>query len=85
MAIKDSRRQAAEEAAFDPSNLAFIKYEDVDYKYFCDALPGTNKDDPEWRISRMEISTSNITWCDGNTNFDNIASTAVSVANLAYA
>jgi len=85
MARKDKNRQAAEDAAFDPSNLAFIKYEDASYKYFCDALPGTSKDDPEWRISRMEISTSNITWCDGNTNFDNIASTAVSVANLAYA
>ena len=85
MARKDKNRQAAEDAAFDPSNLAFIKYEDVNYKYFCDALPGTSSTEPEWRISRMEISTSNITWANGNTAFDNLASTGIIVAGLTYA
>jgi len=73
MAKKDSRRLHAEAEAASAENLAFVLYEDTDYKYFCEALPGTTKTESEWRISRMTVATSQIEWCGGNTSFDNPA------------
>ena len=73
MAKKDSRRLQAEAAAGSADNLAFILYEDGNYKYFCEALAGTDVTESEWRISRMDVATSQIEWCGGNTSFDNPA------------
>ena len=84
MARKDSVRLHKEAEASSSENLAFIQYEDVDYKYFCEALPGTPLTDAEWRISRMHKVDMHITWCEGNTGFDKLATDVDVVAGLAF-
>jgi len=85
MARKDNTRIAAEKAAEDPSNLSLMIYDDGTYQYFCEAIPGTLLTDSDWRIMRMKKdATSQITWCNGNTNFDNVATDGATVFALNY-
>jgi hypothetical protein len=46
-------------------------YNDGTYKYYGEALPGTLVGASSWRISRMNITTKQVDWADGNADFDN--------------
>ena len=50
------------------------------YIYFCDAAPGTATSAASWRISRMNTTTGQTMWADGNANFDNIADNRASLS-----
>lgn len=59
-------------------------YDNGTYKYFGDAKAGTSLSTAAWRISRMTIATSQIQWCDGDNNFDNVFTDLATVAALSY-
>lgn len=50
--------------------------------YVCEAAPGSRTQDAVWRISRLNTTTGQLTYADGNANFDNIADNR---AGLTYA
>jgi len=85
MARRDSGRDTAEAAAGSTENLAMIIYDNGTHKFICEALPGTALTDAEWRIMRMaNDSTKQIAWCNGTTNFSNLATNDIIVFALAY-
>ena len=58
---------------FDNVPLAFGPiYEDATYRYFGEAAPGTALTEPKWRVSRINKTTGQEEWADGNANFDNV-------------
>jgi len=59
-------------------------YEDAAYKYFGEAEPGTALTSGTWRVSRMNKTTLQIEWVDGNGEFDNVFTSLVVVAALTY-
>jgi len=43
--------------------------------YVAIAAPGTSQSDNKWQCKKIDETTGTvITWCDGNSNFDNVAS-----------
>jgi len=60
-------------------------YQDATYKYFGEAAPGSALTDPVWRVSRMNLTTSQLQWADGNVNFDNVYTDLATVAAMAFA
>ena len=56
-----------------------IKYavkitESGDITYIAQAQPGADQSEAVWRVQKVDTTTGVvITWADGNTNFDNIA------------
>jgi hypothetical protein len=58
----------------DTINYDIKLVEDGSYTYVAYANPGTAEDEAKWKVMRLdETSGIKITWCDGDTNFDNIA------------
>ena len=60
-------------------------YQDATYKYFGEAAPGSALTNPEWRVSRMNLTTSQLQWADGNANFDNVYTDLATVAAMTFA
>ena len=60
-------------------------YQDATYKYFGEAVPGSALTNPEWRVSRMNLTTSQLQWADGNANFDNVYTDLATVAAMTFA
>ncbi len=57
-------------------NLATKIVESGDYTYVCIAAPGTTESTAKWQCKRIDESVSGttvITWADGNSEFDNVA------------
>ena len=46
-------------------------YDDGTYTYVGDAIPGSATSDEVWRIMRINNTTDDYDWADGDTNFDN--------------
>lgn len=61
---------------------AQIVYEDGDVLYVCRAAIGTVKTAPSWKIKK--VNGMDITWCGGNQNYDNVATSLEIVKNLSY-
>lgn len=59
-------------------------YNDGAYKYFGEARPGTGLTESKWRVSRMNLTTSQVQWADGNADFDNVYTDLATVAALSY-
>ena len=53
-------------------NLTLRLFEDTDYTYIGEALPGTTTSAALWRIRRLTIVDNTILYADGNSKFDNI-------------
>ena len=53
---------------------------DATYTYVGEAAVGAAESDAVWRIQRVD-SSGNVTWADGNANFDNVW---VNYASLTY-
>lgn len=51
------------------------------YIYVASAPSGTAAGVAGWQVQRIDTSTLAITWADGNTNFDNVAT---SLSSLSY-
>lgn len=62
---------------------AQIVYEDADTLYICKAEIGSVSTDPVWKIKKVE--GMDITWCDGDSLYDNVATSLLIVKNLDYA
>jgi len=58
-------------------------YEDSGNTYVCSAVAGTALTDSLWKISRFDVD-GNARLCDGDDNFDNVATDAATVAALSY-
>jgi len=58
-------------------------YEDSGNTYVCKATPGTGLTDALWQIVRYD-SDGNARKCDGDEEFDNVATNAGIVAALSY-
>ena len=74
-------------AMFDNADktLATIVYESGSVLYVCTALVGSIVTNPVWRIMKVDTTTGVIiTWCDGNSNYDNLATSLAIVAALSY-
>jgi hypothetical protein len=54
-------------------NLQIYSVTDGGYTYFCFAAPGTDLDDPGWRIFRLD-GDGNLIYADADANYDNVAS-----------
>ena len=59
-------------------------YNDGTYQYFGEAEAGTLEATAAWRISRMNITTSQIQWVDDG-NFTQIYAVEATIAALTYA
>ena len=59
-------------------------HNDGTWKYFGEAMAGTALTTDKWRISRMNITTKQVQWCDGNANYDNVYTDYATVVNLSY-
>jgi hypothetical protein len=66
------------------SGLNFLTYDDGTYEYFCFANAGTAPNKPFWKIMRITKADDTITWCDGNDNYDNLATDQSVVSGLDY-
>lgn len=66
--------------------LATRIFPDGTTTYICKAPAGTLANDPGWQVKKIAVSGSNtfITWADGNTNFDNVATNLAAVSGLSY-
>lgn len=64
---------------------AMIAYEDIYVTYVCTAVVGSVASDPVWRIKKIDLTSGIvITWCDGNSNYDNVATDLITVKALSY-
>ena len=60
-------------------------YESGTVLYVCTAAPGSILTNAVWRIMKVDTTTGVIiTWCDGNSNYDNLATDLATVAALSY-
>ena len=60
-------------------------YESGTVLYVCTAAPGSILTNAVWRIMKVDTTTGVIiTWCDGNSNYDNLATSLAVVAALSY-
>ncbi len=67
------------------SGLSFITYDDTStYEYFCFATAGSVLTKPHWKIFRLTKANNRVEWCDGNDNFDNVATSLAVVEALSY-
>jgi hypothetical protein len=58
----------------DRINLSKKIITDGAYTYICSAPPGADEATAVWQIKRVDSSNgAKIMWCDGDDNFDNIA------------
>ena len=58
-------------------------YNDGTYKYFGEALAGTATTAAAWRVSRMNIATSQVQWVDSG-NFSQVYNVEATIAALTY-
>ena len=56
------------------------KNEEVTYTYAGFALPGSRTDIAVWKIKRLDNTSGDVLFADGNSNFDNIWSNHVSLS-----
>jgi len=48
--------------------------EDGDITYIAFANPGTTESSANWKVMKIDATSGmRLTWCDGNQNFDNVA------------
>ena len=66
-----------------PSSLIMQIYEDSGNTYVCNANPDTALTAAEWMITKFD-SDGNSRKCDGDSKFDNVATSAAIVAALTY-
>jgi hypothetical protein len=66
------------------NNLALKVYESGTIMYVCTAEPGSALSSALWKIMKFDTSLLVITWCDGNSNYDNLATDLATVAALSY-
>lgn len=59
-------------------------YNDGTYKYIGEAQPGAALNEPNWRVSRITIATSQIEWADGDDKFNNVFTDLATVAAFSY-
>jgi hypothetical protein len=64
------------------SNQAQVVYEDGDILYVCKAVIGSVKTSPVWQIKKVD--GMDITWCDGDDLFNNVATSLAVVELLSY-
>ncbi len=69
----------------EPNDMAVImEYTAGDLIYLATSLPGTGSTEAKWRVKKYTYTSGaviNITWANGNLNFDNAAN---DMANLSY-
>lgn len=59
-------------------------YNNGTHKFFGEAQPGTALATAAWRVSRMDISTKQVDWADGDSLFDNVFTSVGVVELLVY-
>jgi hypothetical protein len=66
--------------------LAFVSYKDGSIIYACLAPQGSSLDDMVWQIRKIDTSSAGISiqWCDGNSKFDNRATSLAVVSAYPY-
>jgi len=67
------------------NNKALVVYESGDVLYVCKAVMGSTLGDSVWQIKKVDTTIGVIVqWCDGNANYDNVATNLGVVAALSY-
>jgi len=64
------------------NNEAQVVYESGDILYVCKAALGSIKTNAVWQIKKVNVM--DITWCDGNDNYDNVATSLAVVELLSF-
>lgn len=59
-------------------------YTDGTYEYYGKALPGTALTAASWQVKRLNLSTSQVQFADGDSNPDNVFTSLAIVAALSY-
>jgi hypothetical protein len=67
------------------SNQAVVVYIDGSVNYICKAVVGTAVATAAWQIKKIDATAGVvIKWCDGNANYDNVATSLAVVKALSY-
>ena len=72
-------------ASVSEDNYTVVLYQDGDLIYVCKAVIGSVLTAAVWQIRRLDVSSGVVMkWCDGNDNFDNVATSLSVVAALNF-
>lgn len=69
----------------DEDNKAVVLYEASPGLFVCRASIGSALSDAVWQIMRVDTTSGIVvTWADGNSNYDNVATDSATVQGLSY-
>lgn len=80
-----SRGSGRGNVTIDENPKITVLYDDGSVLYVCSANPCSAVTDPVWQVKKVDATAGlTVTWADGNTNYDNLATDLETVQGFTY-